>query len=84
MWQSDFKVPTFEEEIEMILGLNKTLGYDIGIYPEIKAPWLHRHEGKEISVAVLKVLSNMDTRPKTARFTFRPLILMNSRVFMMS
>ncbi|MGR5061751.1 glycerophosphodiester phosphodiesterase [Photobacterium sp. DNB22_13_2] len=56
IWQSDFKVPTFEEEIEMILGLNKTLGYDIGIYPEIKAPWFHRHEGKDISVAVLKVL----------------------------
>lgn len=56
MWKSDFKVPTFEEEIEMIQGLNKSLGYDIGIYPEIKAPWFHRHEGKDISKAVLKVL----------------------------
>ncbi|WP_367990143.1 glycerophosphodiester phosphodiesterase [Vibrio sp. NTOU-M3] len=56
MWKGDFTVPTLEEEIELIQGLNKTLGYDIGIYPEIKAPWFHRHEGKDISSAVLKVL----------------------------
>ena len=56
MWKSDFTVPTFAEEIELIQGLNKTLGYGIGIYPEIKAPWFHRHEGKDISKAVLKVL----------------------------
>lgn len=49
-------VPTFAEEIELIQGLNKSLGYDIGIYPEIKAPWFHRHEGKDISKAVLDVL----------------------------
>ncbi|HHB1205683.1 TPA: glycerophosphodiester phosphodiesterase, partial [Vibrio cholerae] len=49
-------VPTLAEEIELIQGLNKTLGYNIGIYPEIKAPWFHRHEGKDISQAVLKVL----------------------------
>ncbi|USD59428.1 glycerophosphodiester phosphodiesterase [Vibrio sp. SCSIO 43140] len=56
MWKSDFTVPTLEEEIELIQGLNQTLGYDIGIYPEIKAPWFHRHEGKDISKAVLTVL----------------------------
>ncbi|ELV8554026.1 glycerophosphodiester phosphodiesterase [Vibrio fluvialis] len=56
MWKSTFTVPTFAEEIELIQGLNKSLGYDIGIYPEIKAPWFHRHEGKDISKAVLDVL----------------------------
>lgn len=56
MWKSDFSVPTLAEEIELIQGLNKSLGYNIGIYPEIKAPWFHRHEGKDISSAVLKVL----------------------------
>ncbi|CAH0536401.1 glycerophosphodiester phosphodiesterase [Vibrio marisflavi] len=56
MWKSEFKVHTFAEEIELIQGLNKTLGYDIGIYPEIKAPWFHRSEGKDISLAVLKTL----------------------------
>ncbi|EKO3941856.1 glycerophosphodiester phosphodiesterase [Vibrio fluvialis] len=56
MWKSTFTVPTFAEEIELIQGLNKSLGYDIGIYPEIKAPWFHRHEGKDISKTVLDVL----------------------------
>lgn len=56
MWQSNFQVATLAEEIELIQGLNKTLGYDIGIYPEIKAPWFHRHEGKDISKAVLTTL----------------------------
>ncbi|EMA2446248.1 glycerophosphodiester phosphodiesterase [Vibrio fluvialis] len=56
MWKSTFTVPTFAEEIELIQGLNKSLAYDIGIYPEIKAPWFHRHEGKDISKAVLDVL----------------------------
>ncbi|HFQ5397514.1 TPA: glycerophosphodiester phosphodiesterase [Vibrio vulnificus] len=56
MWKSDFTVPTLAEEIELIQGLNKTLGYNIGIYPEIKAPWFHRHEGKDISKAVLNTL----------------------------
>lgn len=56
MWKSKFKVHTFAEEIELIQGLNKTLGYNIGIYPEIKAPWFHRSEGKDISVAVLNTL----------------------------
>ncbi|MDO6706463.1 glycerophosphodiester phosphodiesterase [Photobacterium sp. 1_MG-2023] len=56
LWKSSFTVPTLQEEIELIQGLNKTLGYDIGIYPEIKAPWFHRHEGKDISKALLKVL----------------------------
>lgn len=56
LWKSDFKIHTFQEEIEMIQGLNKSTGKNIGIYPEIKAPWLFRHEGKDISKAVLKVL----------------------------
>ncbi|MGB7996716.1 MAG: glycerophosphodiester phosphodiesterase, partial [Photobacterium halotolerans] len=56
LWKSSFTVPTLAEEIELIQGLNRTLGYNIGIYPEIKAPWFHRHEGKDISKALLKVL----------------------------
>ncbi|MFW7525123.1 glycerophosphodiester phosphodiesterase [Vibrio ostreicida] len=56
MWKSNFTVPTLAEEIELIQGLNNTLGYNIGLYPEIKAPWFHRHEGKDISKAVLKIL----------------------------
>lgn len=56
LWKSSFRIHTFEEEIEMIQGLNDSTGKNIGIYPEIKSPAFHRHEGKDISWAVLKVL----------------------------
>ncbi|MFH2123034.1 MAG: glycerophosphodiester phosphodiesterase [Pseudomonadota bacterium] len=49
-------VPTFKEELELIRGLEKTMRQDIGIYPEIKQPWFHRKEGKDISMAVVKIL----------------------------
>lgn len=55
LWQSHFKVHTLQDEIEMIQGLNTSTGHDVGIYVEVKAPWFHRHEGKDISSAVLDV-----------------------------
>lgn len=56
IWKSDFKVHTLEEEIEMIQGLNKSMNKNVGIYVEIKAPWFHRHENKDISKKTLEVL----------------------------
>lgn len=56
LWQSTFTIHTFEEELEFILGLEKTLGRKVGIYPEIKAPWLHHQNGKDIARATLEVL----------------------------
>lgn len=56
MGKSDFRVHTFEEELEFIQGLNHSTGRNIGIYTEIKAPWFHRKEGKDISAKVLDVL----------------------------
>ena len=54
--KSSFRIATLAEEIELIQGLNKSTGRSVGIYPEIKSPAFHRGEGKDISVAVLKVL----------------------------
>ena len=56
MWKSSFRVHTFEDEIELIQGLNQSTGKKVGIYPEIKDPWFHAQEGKDISRAVLTVL----------------------------
>ncbi|MBS9434736.1 glycerophosphodiester phosphodiesterase [Photorhabdus hainanensis] len=56
MWKSDFRIHTFQEEIEFVQGLNKSTGKNIGIYPEIKAPWFHQQEGKDISTKVLTML----------------------------
>jgi len=58
LWKSKFKLHSLQDEIELIQGLNMSTGNNIGIYPEIKAPAFHRKEGKDISVIVLKVLSN--------------------------
>lgn len=54
--KSSFRLNTLEEEIEMIQGLNKSTGRDVGIYPEIKDPEFHRAEGKDLSTAVINVL----------------------------
>ena len=57
MDQSAFEVPTFEEMIELIQGLNLTTGREAGIYPEIKAPAWHEKEGLPMEKAVLDVLT---------------------------
>ena len=52
-----FEMPTLEEEIEMIQGLNKSTGLNIGIYPELKNPALHHKEGFEMEKMLLEVLT---------------------------
>ncbi|WP_277756298.1 glycerophosphodiester phosphodiesterase [Rosenbergiella epipactidis] len=56
MNRSEFRVHTLAEELEFIQGLNHSTGKNIGIYTEIKSPWFHRKEGKDISKAVLITL----------------------------
>tara|TARA_R110000868_G_scaffold165328_6_gene398491 strand:+ start:66268 stop:67380 length:1113 start_codon:yes stop_codon:yes gene_type:complete len=53
-----FKIPTFEEEIMLIRGLNKSTGRDVGIYPEIKDPAWHKAEGQDVTAAVIKVMEH--------------------------
>lgn len=67
LWKSHFKVHSLENEIELIQGLNASTGNNIGLYVEVKAPWLHRHEGKDISTAVLKVLKQYGYTDKSSR-----------------
>ena len=54
--QSRFRVHTFEEEVELIQGLNHSTGKQVGLYPELKQSKFHRNEGKDLARAVLKVL----------------------------
>jgi glycerophosphoryl diester phosphodiesterase len=54
--RSAFQIPTLEEELQLIQGLNKTSGRVAGIYPEIKQPGWHRKEGHDISRIVLPIL----------------------------
>ena len=66
MGKSDFRVHTFEEEIEFVQGLNHSTGKNVGIYTEIKAPWFHRQEGKDISAKVLEVLKQYGYTSKSS------------------
>ena len=63
--KSKFKLHSLQDEIELIQGLNKSTGKNIGIYPEIKEPKFHKNEGLDISKIVLEVLSNYGYKTKT-------------------
>ncbi len=67
MLTSSFQVPTLQEEIELIQGLNKSTGKNIGIYPEIKSPEFHRAEGKDLSSAVVAVLKEYGYTSKQSK-----------------
>ena len=54
-----FRVPTLDEELELIGGLNRSTGRRVGIYPEIKQPAWHRAEGVEITPVVLDHLRRL-------------------------
>lgn len=56
VWKSTFKIHTLREELELIIGLNQSTGKNVGIYTEIKSPWFFHNEGKDISLAVVKLL----------------------------
>lgn len=58
LWKSDFRLHTLEEEIELIQGLNKSTGRNVGIYPEIKDPAWHREQGHDISPLVIGILAD--------------------------
>ena len=63
--QGVFDIPTLQEEIDLIKGLNQSTGRNVGIYPEIKKPAWHMQEGVDISKVVLEVLSKNDYNSAT-------------------
>ncbi|MEQ9561448.1 MAG: glycerophosphodiester phosphodiesterase [Woeseiaceae bacterium] len=56
--QGHFRIVTLAREIEMILGLNRATGRNVGIYPEIKAPAWHHAEGIDVARLVLEMLGD--------------------------
>lgn len=55
--KSRFFVPTLEEVIELVQGLNHSTGRDVGIYPELKEPAFHAREGQPMEAALIEILS---------------------------
>ncbi|APR65273.1 glycerophosphoryl diester phosphodiesterase [Borrelia anserina Es] len=64
----NFKIPTLEEEIQLIQGLNKSTGKNVGIYPEIKKPLWHKQQGKDISKIVIEILNKYGYKSKEDKF----------------
>jgi glycerophosphoryl diester phosphodiesterase len=65
-WAS-FEVPTLEEELQLVQGLNKSTGREAGVYPEIKEPAWHRKQGRDLSPIVLDLLARYGYKTKTDR-----------------
>jgi glycerophosphoryl diester phosphodiesterase len=65
--QASFEIPTLEEELQLVQGLNRSTGRSVGVYPEIKLPAWHRKEGRDISRIVLEILARYGYRAKQDR-----------------
>jgi len=55
--KSHFFVPTFIEMIELVQGLNKSTGRNVGIYPELKRPAWHAAQGLPMEQKLLDILT---------------------------
>lgn len=62
--KGSFQIPTLEEELQLIQGLNTSTGREAGVYPEVKEPAWHRAQGRDISKVVLDLLSRYGYRTK--------------------
>jgi len=62
-----FRIPTLEEELEMIRGLNRSMKKNVGVYIEPKGPAYHRSEGKNIERAVVRVLADFGYTDRGSR-----------------
>ena len=69
--KGSFKLHSFEQEIELIQGLNYSTGKNIGIYPEIKNPEFHHENGKDIAKITLAVLSDYGYKTKKDNCIFQ-------------
>jgi len=69
--KSNFKLHSFQQEIELIQGLNYSTGNNIGIYPEIKNPKFHHNNGKDIAKISLDILNNYGYTSKEDKCIFQ-------------
>ena len=52
------RVPTLQEELILIQGLNKSTGKDVGVYVELKNPSIYKDHGKKFAKLTLKLLAD--------------------------
>lgn len=80
----DFRVPTLREELELIKGLNKSTGKNIGVYVEVKKPNFYEQEGKDIVSATVKMLdeygyNSMDAKSILQMFDYEAVMTARSK-----
>jgi len=63
----EFKISTLDEELTFISNINRTIGREAGIYPEIKRPAWHREQGCDLSTAMIDVLRKHGYKTKQDR-----------------
>jgi len=64
---SKFEVPTFTEMIELLQGLNRSTGGNVGIYPEIKKPSWHAQQGLPMEEVLLEILNRYGYKGRDAK-----------------
>ncbi|WP_299676019.1 glycerophosphodiester phosphodiesterase [uncultured Tenacibaculum sp.] len=69
--KGNFRLHSFQQEIELIQGLNQSTGNYIGIYPEIKDPEFHHEIGKDIAKITLEILSDYGYKTKADKCIFQ-------------
>lgn len=52
-------ITTFADELRLVQGLNKAMGRNVGVYPEIKEPAWHRAEGIDLAARLLAELGDV-------------------------
>lgn len=65
--RGDFRIPTLAQEIELIQGLNRSTGREVGIYVEPKSPAWHLAEGQDLVAAVVATLDRFGYRSRQDR-----------------
>ncbi len=60
-----FGIPSLDEELDLVLGLNRSTGRTVGIYPEIKRPAWHHAEGVDVARLMLALLDRYGYRRRT-------------------
>lgn len=63
---AEFKIASFDEQIELVNNLNRVFNKNTGIYPEIKAPAWHQNQGIDISRLTVAALRKHDLDAPTA------------------
>ncbi len=60
------QIPTLQEAIRLVQHLNRQLGRQVGVVPEMKSPSFHRSEGKPMEEPVWQVLKEAGYRGRNA------------------